>query len=154
VESIDVAARVQHYRTIKQIATDYAVPAAIEKTVVVFWGATGTGKSRRAWAEAGLDAYPKDPRTKFWCGYHGQKHVVIDEFRGGIDISHILRWLDRYPVCVETKGGATVLGANRVWITSNLSPAEWFPQLDAGTLAALLRRMVVTQFIAFPDAPI
>jgi len=146
IEAIDVAARVQHYRTIKQISCDYAQPTAVEKTVVCFWGATGTGKSRRAWDEAGLDAYPKDPRTKFWCGYNGQLNVVIDEFRGGIDVAHLLRWLDRYPVCVETKGSACVLKCSRVWITSNLDPRSWFVGLDQPTLDALLRRMTVTHF--------
>lgn len=34
------------------------------REVHCFWGTTGSGKSFRAWAEAGLDAYPKDPRTK------------------------------------------------------------------------------------------
>lgn len=147
IEDIDYATRVQHYRTIKQITADYLQPEASEKEVVVFWGATGTGKSRRAWAEAGLDAYPKDPRTKFWCGYRGQKHIVIDEFRGGIDIAHLLRWLDRYPVTVETKGSATVLRATRIWITSNLPPRGWFPGLDEATISALLRRVKVTHFV-------
>jgi len=146
VEDIDVAARVQHYRTIKQIATDHLVAPEMERTVNVFWGATGTGKSRRAWAEAGAAAYPKDPRTKFWCGYQGGANVVIDEFRGGIDIAHILRWFDRYPVLVEVKGGATVLRATTIWITSNISPDQWYPTLDAGTKAALLRRLTVTHF--------
>jgi len=61
------------------------------RTCWVYWGRTGTGKSRRAWDEAGVDAYPKDPRTKFWCGYFGQANVIIDEFRGGIDVAHLLR---------------------------------------------------------------
>lgn len=146
LEDIDVAARVQHYRTIKQIATDHLIAPAMERTVHVFWGTTGTGKSRRAWAEAGADAYPKDPRTKFWCGYQGGANVVIDEFRGGIDISHLLRWFDRYPVLVEIKGGATVLRATTIWITSNISPREWYPTLDDGTKEALLRRLTVTHF--------
>lgn len=72
-----------NYRTIRGIAADYVRPAAIIRTVYVFWGRSRTGKSRRAWDEAGLDAYPKDPRTKFWCGYQDEKHVVIDEFCGG-----------------------------------------------------------------------
>lgn len=152
LEAIDACLRVQHYRGLKQIAADYLAPLAIEKVVDVFWGPTGTGKSRRAWAEAGLDAYPKDPRTKFWCGYGGQPHVVIDEFRGGIDIAHLLRWLDRYPVTVETKGSATVLRASRIWFTSNLAPEFWFPGLDPATLAALRRRLRVTHFPG-PIAP-
>jgi hypothetical protein len=66
--------------------------------------------------------------------------VVIDEFRGGIDISHILRWLDRYPVIVEVKGSSVVLKATHVWITSNISPDNWYPELDAETKLALRRR--------------
>jgi len=146
IEDIDVAARVQHYRTIKSIATDYLVPVGIERSVHVFWGATGTGKSRRAWDEAGLLAYPKDPRTKFWDGYQGNVNVVMDEFRGAIDISHLLRWFDRYPVIVEVKGSSVVLRATTIWITSNLDPRLWFPDIDAQTQAALLRRLTITHF--------
>jgi len=118
----------------------------MERTVTVYWGPTGTGKSRRAWDESGLDAYPKDPRTKFWDGYQSQPCVVIDEFRGAIDVSHLLRWFDRYPVLVEIKGSSVVLVADRIWITSNLRPDAWFPELDGSTLAALLRRLHVVEF--------
>lgn len=145
--------RVNSYRSLRSIATDFLVPVALEKVVRVYWGSTGTGKSRTAWAEAGLGAYPKDPRTKFWCGYQGQANVVIgkciinlDEFRGGIDISHLLRWLDRYPVIVEVKGGATTFRVERIWITSNLAPESWYPDLDAETIAALRRRMEIVHF--------
>lgn len=153
LEAIDACLRVQHYRGLKQIAADHLRPVALEKVVHVFWGATGTGKSRRAWDEAGLDAYPKDPRTKFWCGYGGQPNVVVDEFRGGIDVAHLLRWLDRYPVTVETKGSATVLRASRIWITSNIPPEQWFPGLDPATMAALSRRLLVTHFVGPIVAP-
>jgi len=100
-----------------------------------------------AWEQAGFDAYPKDPRTKFWDGYRQHENVVIDEFRGGIDIAHLLRWFDRYPVCVEIKGSAVVLNAKKIWITSNLSPDEWYPGLDEDTRNALRRRFrLVTHF--------
>jgi len=65
-----------------------------------------------------------DPRSKFWDAYSGHEHVVIDEFRGGIDISHMLRWLDRYPVLVEVKGSSVCLKAGVIWITSNLHPRD------------------------------
>lgn len=81
---IEHSIRVQHYRTLRQIGSDFAQPTAVLRSCIVFWGPTGTGKSRRAWSESTLSAYPKDPRTKFWCGYRDQKNVVIDEFRGGI----------------------------------------------------------------------
>lgn len=113
---------------------------------MVYYGATGTGKSRRAWDEAGPDAYCKDPRSKFWCGYQGQQHVIVDEFRGGIDISHMLRWLDRYPVRVEIKGSSRPLRATKIWITSNVHPMNWYIDLDAETKSALLRRLEITEF--------
>jgi len=132
--------RVQNYRTICQIRSDFATPLAIERTVTVYWGRTGTGKSRRAWEEAGLDAYCKDPRSKFFYGYRDQCNVVIDEFRGGIDVAHLLRWFDRYPCNVELKGSSCPLAAHKIWITSNLPPSAWYPELDNATLDALMRR--------------
>jgi hypothetical protein len=116
----------------------------MERTCRVYWGPTGTGKSRRAWKEAGMEAFPKDPNTKFWCGYQGQKAVVIDEFRGAISISHLLRWLDRYPVMVEIKGSALPFAAEQIWITSNLDPRQWYPDLDQETTDALMRRLDIT----------
>lgn len=138
---------VRNYGNLRRIAADFAAPVAMEREVVVYWGATGLGKSRRAWEEATLNAYPKDPRTKFWDGYRGQENVVMDEFRGDIDVAHLLRWFDRYPVIVEIKGSSVVLSAKKIWITSNLSPRDWFPNLDEATKEALLRRLTITHFL-------
>ncbi|AHH31462.1 replication-associated protein [Dragonfly larvae associated circular virus-2] len=146
LEAIPADVRVVSYRTLRAIGSDYAVPRALERTCYVFWGSTGTGKSRTAWEQAGMDAYCKDPRSKFWDGYCSQENVVIDEFRGGIDISHILRWLDRYPVRVEIKGSSRPLQATKLWITSNLDPNLWYPDIDAETLLALRRRLTITHF--------
>lgn len=143
LDTIPANVRVVNYRTLKQIAADYCEPRGILKEVYVFWGFTGTGKSRRAWDEAGMDGYPKDPRSKFWFGYTGQRNVIIDEFRGGIDASHLLRYLDRYPQHVETKGSSRQLLAERIWITSNLDPDQWYPDLDEPTKAALRRRFTL-----------
>lgn len=137
---------VRCYNQLRRISSDHLQPVAMERSCSVFWGASGTGKSRKAWEEAGLGAYPKAPTTKFWDGYRGEEHVVIDEFRGTIEISHLLRWLDRYPCIIEVKGSSLVLRARRLWITSNLSPREWYPLVDPDTVAALLRRLEITHF--------
>lgn len=144
--SIPASVRVISYRTIRAIGSDFSTPRAIERTVFVFWGRTGTGKSRRAWDEAGVDCYSKCPRSKFWDGYRSQENVVIDEFRGGIDVAHLLRWFDRYPVRVEVKGSSRPLDAERIWITSNVDPRCWYPELDQETVDALMRRLTVTHF--------
>lgn len=143
---IPASVRVSSYAAISRIQKDNLRPQALERTVYVFVGSTGLGKSRRAWFEAGLGAYPKDPNTKFWDGYQGQENVVMDEFRGKIDISNILRWTDRYPVSVETKGSGVVFSARRLWITSNLHPSGWYPDLDPETKDALMRRLHVEIF--------
>lgn len=145
-EDIPADVYIRCHSSLKKIAVESAVPVAIEREVYVFWGATGCGKSHTAWEQGGLDSYPKDPCTKFWDGYRGQEHVIIDEFRGTISISHILRWLDRYPVLVEIKGSSVVLKAKKIWITSNLHPKDWYPQLDQETTNALLRRLTITHF--------
>lgn len=146
LSSIPAQVRVQSYCSLRTICADYANPFGMERTCFVFWGLTGTGKSREAWRLAGMDAFTKDPNTKFWCGYRGQKHVVCDEFRGRIDISHLLRWLDRYPVIVEIKGSARPLLATTIWLTSNVDPRLWYPDADAECVNALIRRLNITHF--------
>nr|WAE42667.1 MAG: replication associated protein [Cressdnaviricota sp.] len=138
--------RVTSYRQLLAIAADHdQAPPRPHVMCTVFWGKTGTGKSRRAWEEAGSEAYSKDPRSKFWCSYRAQKNVVIDEFRGGIDISHLLRWLDRYPVELEIKGSSRPLQAINFWITSNLEPVFWYCDADQETKDALMRRLTVIE---------
>lgn len=133
--------RVRNYAQLRAIRADHGKASAMERVVSVFWGDSGTGKTRRAWEEAGTEAYPKNPASKFWCGYGGEEHVVIDEFCGEVNISHFLRWLDRYPVLVEIKGSSVPLKAKKIWITSNLSPDEWFPNATAEQRVGIKRRL-------------
>lgn len=142
---------VRCYSQLKNIAKDHLSPTAAVRTIHVYWGRTGTGKSRRAWEEAGIGAYPKDPCTKFWDGYQplveAHRNVVIDEFRGEINISHVLRWFDRYPVIVEAKHGATTLSALNIWLTSNMDPRHWYlGKCEQSTIDALMRRLNITHF--------
>lgn len=154
IEEIPADIRVRSYKTIRQIEKDYMAPIAMERKVKVFWGGSGLGKSRRAWYEAGVSAYPKGPTSIYWDGYQNHENVVIDEFRGEINISHVLRWFDRYPVCVECKFGASVLNARNVWITSNIHPRQWYPQLDEATTLALLRRLEIIEFTESWEPPL
>jgi len=58
----------------------------------------------------------------------------------------MLRWLDRYPVNVEIKGSSVPLLAENIWITSNIPPSMWYPDLDHETYLALERRLEILQF--------
>lgn len=154
LEAIPAHVRVVSYRTLQAIAACHVKPIGMERTVNVYWGVTHSGKSHRAWTEAGAEAYSKDPRSKFWCGYQSESHAVIDEFRGGIDVSHLLRWFDSYPVRVEIKGSSRPLAVSKFWITSNINPEQWFPDLDNATWNALARRLNIVEFtetFVFPE---
>lgn len=143
---------VRHYGNLKKIAKDHArAPYRPGIKCKVFWGVTGSGKSHRAFEESNMvscpeDVYVKPPSTKWWDGYQGEKRVIIDEFRGDIGISHLLRWLDKYPCYVEEKGGQLPLMAEEFWICSNLNPRDWYKDVDCATISALERRLEVTYF--------
>jgi len=138
---------VTHYRALSQIRLDYKKPTNGQRETVVYVGPTGTGKSHRAWEEAGMTAYPKQPTTKWWDGYRPDyhKHVVIDEFDGQIGITHLLRWCDKYPCQVETKGSGDYLEYKKLWITSNVHPVDWYPNARPAHVAALLRRIHIVE---------
>lgn len=143
--SIPADIRIRSYSTLRRIGEAYMEPSPMQRSCTVLWGRTHTGKSHRAYEEAGMGCYFKDPRTKFWCGYRGQKHVVINEFRGAIDISHLLNWTDWYPCSFEVKGGAVPSCVEKFWITSNIPPESWWPDVDRQTVDAFLRRVRVIE---------
>lgn len=129
------------YSTLKKISVEYQKPIMRgAQEVIVIYGPAGVGKSRMAFDEVGDDYYIKSPLTKWFDGYHGQSTIIIDEFRGIVDISHVLKWLDRYPCAVEVKGSQVFLNTKKWVITSNLSPNEWYQTLDIETKYALRRR--------------
>lgn len=132
---------VRYISSISRIFVMYSRPVVRgPQEVVVIWGPTGTGKSRMAFEMAGEDYYLKAPLTKWFDGYSGQEVVILDEFRGVVDISHLLKWFDRYPCSVEVKGSQVFLNTKKWIITSNLPPQQWYPGLDVETLLALRRR--------------
>jgi len=124
----------------------FAVPQVrnISRTKV-YWGPTGTGKTHRSWEEAGEATYIKSSSNKWWDGYRGELNVIIDEFDGQIGITHLLRWMDKYPCRVEIKGGTLPLAACNFWVTSNKPPVSWFPEATVEQVAALLRRCDIEQ---------
>lgn len=101
-----------------------------QTTVKVYWGDTGTGKSRRALHEAGDNAYwmkkPARQQGIFFDGYDAHENVVIDEFYGWIPWDVLLRMIDRYPMLVDSKGGMVNFCPKVIWITSNKNPYQWY----------------------------
>ncbi len=110
---------------------------------LVYWGPSGSGKSRHALELGGESQFwlppPHANGSVWWDGYDGQETVVIDEFYGWIRRDVLQRIIDRYPYQVETKGGSVPFVAKRVIITSNKAPEDWYPKAGLGSMA---RRLV------------
>ncbi len=120
-------------------------PRAWQTRLEVYWGPPGTGKSVRARNRGGDEAYwlrKPSPGGQIWFdGYTGQKSVIIDEFYGWIPIDLWCRMVDRYPLLVDTKGGAVSFCARRIIITSNVAPSSWWKKAqDGGPIWAAVQR--------------
>lgn len=106
---------------------------------VVYYGATGTGKTRRAYEES---ENPYIHSGGMWFdGYDGNECVIFDDFGGSeFKLTYLLKILDRYPMRVPVKGSFVNWVPKKIWITSNYSPKEWFSQAKDEHVKALFRR--------------
>lgn len=119
------------------------------KEIHVYWGDTGTGKSRKAHWEAeqqfGDDVFKKSKDKDWFCGYDGEPALIIDEFYGAeFTPAALLGLLDGYPYDVNKKRlGASPSGITHVWITSNVHPRDWWPSanIPPSVREALARRI-------------
>lgn len=110
--------------------------------VHVRWGEPGSGKTRFVY-DNHTDVYAK-PDGDWFDGYEGQEVVIFDDFYGGIKYNLLLRLLDRYPLKVPIKGGFVNWRPRIIYITSNVSPEDWYPNI--ADKRALMRRITsVTQ---------
>lgn len=108
-------------------------PGRSEKTEVhIYWGAAGSGKTRRVYSEAkeaGLRVYdvPRPNGGSVWFdGYESHEVVLFDDFYGWCPLHLLLKLGDRYPMQVPIKGGMVPFTAKRLVFTSNSPVDEWY----------------------------
>ncbi len=120
-----------------------------------FHGVTGAGKThaiKQAITTMGGDPYGDDcywwNGSKWWDGYDGERHVVMDELRGnksGIGIEILIRILDGNPLYLDQKGAGTGFSATHIWITSPDPPELVYDYEDGQQLR---RRCLDTKHFA------
>lgn len=114
--------------------------------ILVLWGDTGTGKTRTAIELAAIHGggyYKLGQSDRLWLdGYEGERTLILDDFYGWIQHGTLLVMLDGHDWRGPTKGGHIWANWDRVVITSNKSPEEWYA---FGLTPALERRITWTR---------
>lgn len=142
-------------RTMAQKCSVLSPPTNMK--VFVFYGNAGTGKSASAKYNAikyyGGDGFAElqaaQGTGKMWmCNIGAQRTLLINDYGHNkyAEITTLLNLLDPEHVnkVWETKGGQTRVKFDRIIITSNYHPRQWFPKADHLQLGALLRRITKT----------
>lgn len=121
--------------------------------VFIFWGDSRTGKSRKVYELEGEKVYTKSDDTLYFDGYDPERHeaLLLDECVGNFKHTQLLRWLDGQPHLVNQKFGGCWANWKRVYITSNLAPNRWYPNLDKKTTNALYKRYETGGIVKFVD---
>lgn len=126
------------------------------RVVIVYFGPSGIGKTRRAWRTA-IDKYevnvfqPHVLKDKVWFdGYCGEGALLFDDFRGeGFGWSEFLRLCDGYPLVAPVKGAHAAIEARYIFFTSDVHPFFWYRQ-PSSKLTQLRRRIAVLEYMNVP----
>jgi len=130
--------KIDRIREITRPRAVYAKPV-----VNVYYGETGTGKSRAVDEElADTEFWKAIPGGGKWFdGYESQEAAWFDDYRGEIGYSLFLNILDGYGTRVEKKGSTCWFKPKRIYITSNAHPDSWYVYDDKNPYSALKRRI-------------
>lgn len=113
-------------------------------------GKSGHGKSHYVRSQYPSDQLFLKSQSKWWDGYTGQPHVLLDDFDLlGQCLSHYLKiWADRFGCTGEVKGGTISLHHRTFWITSQYDINDiWRDEEHAKVLAAIRRRFRVIRIV-------
>lgn len=101
------------------------------------YGATGTGKTE--WVHKNYPNVYKPISFKWFDGYDGQKAVLIDDFRADwCGFADLLKFTDKYPFKVETKGGSRQFLAETIIFTCPFHLSEIYDTNE--DVSQLIRR--------------
>ncbi|AUM61834.1 Rep [uncultured virus] len=143
---------VKYHKGIKELLFTLDEPKEwTNVTVIVLWGAPGSGKSRLAREiDPKLYNVPEPINGTIWFdGYRGQKTILLDDFYGWLKYHTLLQITDGYPMMLPVKGAFVNKQWDTVIITSNKPPEEWYPNVD--NIDALKRRISSVQNVTVTE---
>jgi len=134
LDSIRANRRSQHKRVIRQ-----------DLEVYVYWGDSGAGKTRSVYETEGIEnVYTLTEchnGTVWFDDYDYEPVLLIDDFRGWIKFTMLLKILDIYPLRIPIKGSFENAAWKKVYITSNHPIEDWYRTESGHCLSALRRRI-------------
>lgn len=139
---------VKYHRAFNRYKTLIVPRRDWEMDIQVYYGTTGTGKTRKAFTDdPNLYMVPHTNAGVVWFDhYQGEHTMLLDDFYGWLPWSFLLQLLDRYNMQLPVKGSLVQMVSKKIVITSNKHPTEWYDSTKFDP-APLLRRITrITHF--------
>lgn len=118
-----------------------------DMSVFYIYGPTRTGKTRYVYNKYGYEnvytAEGYDP-NKMFDGYNGEDVLLLDEFRSGLFLGTLLRYIDGHPIKATCRYQNKQLCYTKVYIVSNWALEEQYPEIqstDRETWKAFIARL-------------
>ncbi len=149
---------IRYHKGIEKLCTNYQPERKKPPKVIMYYGTTGTGKTRDAF-RLHKDVFRKAPDTRWFDGYTNQKTLLLDDFCGRMSkmsLSYLLQLLDRYAISVEVKCSYTTLLADTIVITTNVHPLLWYDYNEREEQYKALARRITTimWYKSFEEPPV
>jgi len=118
--------------------------------VILHVGPTELNKSRLAREETGQETCRvravRGASDMVFGEYTDEPVLILDEYRGGLDLGLLLDILDGYPLAAPARFANKWALWTTVYITSNLFIEDWYPHHSKEELGPLARRIKKTRF--------
>lgn len=133
---------IRYSKGIQFVYTNLKAPTSNKvPRVVLYYGETGTGKTRCALS--GSTAFKKSGSNQWFDGYDNEDTLVIDDFGGKLarmPLTDLLVYLDRYAVKLPVKGSFVDRNCSRIIVTTNIHPRQWYDYSARESHYAALKR--------------
>lgn len=94
--------------------------------VVLLYGPPGAGKTH-AVHEFDPDVFRMPVSKDFWMdNYQQERNVLIDDFNGNLGLTYVLQVFDKYVIQIPNKGGFVWWAPDKLFITANTHPCNWY----------------------------
>jgi len=110
--------------------------------VTYIFGKTGSGKTRSVMDKYGYEnCYRVTDYAHPFDTYDGQDVIIFEEFRGGLKHGDMLNYLDGYPLLLPCRYFNRQACFTKVFLITNIPPAEQYPKVDPESRSAFFRRI-------------